>query len=629
MEEAKSREVVDISSDSESGSGVDFQWIRKLLDDENDEIDDVVVMVDGDDDDDDCVVLDGDPDAKIASDQNPIDDDSDDLLIVSSKGQVACRDFPHPRHLCAKFPFSSCRHEMSCDQCHCYVCDSLAPCVYWGTGVSSFDHCHASDKEAFWKSQRSSLRDVKVSVPIPVPPVHHTAISMTGPPVASQSSPLVPNQVQQNQVLKQFTVRPCSMPTNTLVPNVTRKEPHPGSVLPRSKYQTHFISQPLADTSPLASLTDRRHNNCNLGPQREIFKRTVPAGSALASDRTRLNPSCLSYGPRLPTNPPATPSWQGSHGGMTSGSHAYQSSYLSNVGGIADMLSPQTDPVLGNTMPPQMLSQKSSGNGNDISLQPQFASRQHISSGLTNYRLQTFSHFPVNDVSGNSVPPQQLVSSRTPRDGNFRASFVSGTQTNYQSDMGYGFMNKTPTPHQLTCLTPQRNEGRNIEFLEAARIQSCRQLEVDTESLPFLVTNARNSSVDPFLPYQSPEYNQPSIIPSSHGSMQQGNHTISESLGSNVAVSDFCPVSCTTQSTQLPGYDSLLQNAEQTDRFSANVSVYHPPASLTNFGTTDLEAWLLVDRSVPQSLGTSVPLLNTPIPSPELASLDGGGLFFD
>lgn len=39
-------------------------------------------------------------------------------------------------------------------QCHCYVCDSVAPCVHWGNGVSSIDHCHASEKDSFWKTRR-------------------------------------------------------------------------------------------------------------------------------------------------------------------------------------------------------------------------------------------------------------------------------------------------------------------------------------------------------------------------------------------------------------------------------------------------------------------------------------------
>jgi len=38
-------------------------------------------------------------------------------------------------------------------QCHCYVCDSLAPCSLWGEGNSPNDHCHASE-EPGWKSLR-------------------------------------------------------------------------------------------------------------------------------------------------------------------------------------------------------------------------------------------------------------------------------------------------------------------------------------------------------------------------------------------------------------------------------------------------------------------------------------------
>jgi hypothetical protein len=30
--------------------------------------------------------------------------------------QIACRDYPHPRHLCAKHPFSSTPHDRHCDQ---------------------------------------------------------------------------------------------------------------------------------------------------------------------------------------------------------------------------------------------------------------------------------------------------------------------------------------------------------------------------------------------------------------------------------------------------------------------------------------------------------------------------------
>ncbi|XVE78009.1 hypothetical protein DITRI_Ditri13aG0109800 [Diplodiscus trichospermus] len=67
-----------------------------------------------DEDDDDCVVLEGDTD-KALSDVNDPQEDSDELLIVGQKGQIACRDFAHPRHDCARFPFSSTSHEQHCE----------------------------------------------------------------------------------------------------------------------------------------------------------------------------------------------------------------------------------------------------------------------------------------------------------------------------------------------------------------------------------------------------------------------------------------------------------------------------------------------------------------------------------
>ncbi|KAH7517522.1 RPM1 interacting protein 13-like [Ziziphus jujuba] len=109
--------------------------------------------------DDDCVVLDGDPHNK------PVDYSAieigfglDELLIVGEKGQIACRDCPHSRHLCVSFPFSTTPHDRHCNQCHYYVCDSLAPCVSWGNGISSTDHCHATDKDETWKIQRRNFK---------------------------------------------------------------------------------------------------------------------------------------------------------------------------------------------------------------------------------------------------------------------------------------------------------------------------------------------------------------------------------------------------------------------------------------------------------------------------------------
>uniref|UniRef100_R7WD91 28 kDa ribonucleoprotein, chloroplastic n=1 Tax=Aegilops tauschii TaxID=37682 RepID=R7WD91_AEGTA len=118
-------------------------------------------------DDGDCVVLDGDPYAAVAvADEDGAagnDGGSDELQIVAEKGQnrvakVACRDFPHSRHLCSTMPFGATSHEKHCTMCYCFVCDAPAPCAYWGKGLSADDHCHATDKETKWKTMRLAFK---------------------------------------------------------------------------------------------------------------------------------------------------------------------------------------------------------------------------------------------------------------------------------------------------------------------------------------------------------------------------------------------------------------------------------------------------------------------------------------
>ncbi|RCV46607.1 hypothetical protein SETIT_9G544800v2 [Setaria italica] len=114
------------------------------------------------DNDDDCVILDGDPDkpVAVAKEEGPRRDAAEDeLQIVAEKGEIACRDFPHPRHLCATLPFSTSSHARHCNMCHCYVCDSPAPCAFWGKGTAHTDHCHATDKDAKWKKLRQSSKN--------------------------------------------------------------------------------------------------------------------------------------------------------------------------------------------------------------------------------------------------------------------------------------------------------------------------------------------------------------------------------------------------------------------------------------------------------------------------------------
>ncbi|KAK1290844.1 hypothetical protein QJS10_CPB18g01901 [Acorus calamus] len=218
--------MIEISSDDddedyEVGLGkigdLSFDWLEAMP---NVDGDDLVVLggvscdsgVSGDVSDDDCVVLEGDPDApvKLSGDG---EDGSDELLVVAEKGQLACRDYPHPRHLCAMFPFRSTPHEKHCHLCHCYVCDSLAPCTNWGSGLSAADHCHSTDKESKWHILRSSLKQKKLLPLPPTPKLPDTTLSITLPLFNSQQIPPASVSVNLGEVpllSKPTQLRPCS-----------------------------------------------------------------------------------------------------------------------------------------------------------------------------------------------------------------------------------------------------------------------------------------------------------------------------------------------------------------------------------------------------------------------------------
>nr|XP_043608985.1 uncharacterized protein LOC122580903 isoform X2 [Erigeron canadensis] len=190
MEMDPKKVVVDIISDD------DHKWLTTLLKDVDDDVykdDDKVIMVVNENkkyvvknlkvklevkdclfvddtkdiDDGECVVLGNDPNEnlEVKNDggeckKGGVDEDEDeDIVIISEKGQVACRDYPHSRHLCVNFPFSTTPNQSHCKQCYCYVCDSLAPCVYWGNGSATTDHCHATDKDSIWRLARENARN--------------------------------------------------------------------------------------------------------------------------------------------------------------------------------------------------------------------------------------------------------------------------------------------------------------------------------------------------------------------------------------------------------------------------------------------------------------------------------------
>ncbi|KAK9082916.1 hypothetical protein Scep_029387 [Stephania cephalantha] len=209
-------------------------------------------VVANDDDDDDCLILDGDPDKAVAVDNGEAKE-SDELIVVAEKGQLACRDYPHPRHLCATYPFKTTPHQKHCNLCHCYVCDSIAPCNYWGTGVSNTDHCHATDKEEIWKVRRQSFKQGKTAPP-PAPKQLGAALSMAAPrhnssAVVAPSRPVNHGSLPRSSQSQLNTLRPCSS-SSFRVPNIIsqRSDRHSGVtpqiISPRNNAVHHVNRSP-------------------------------------------------------------------------------------------------------------------------------------------------------------------------------------------------------------------------------------------------------------------------------------------------------------------------------------------------------------------------------------------------
>ncbi|XP_043718767.1 uncharacterized protein LOC122666766 [Telopea speciosissima] len=103
----------------------------------------------------DCFILDFDPfeSVDLSAKLSLKNDDAQEISVICQRGQVACRDYPHSRHLCAKFPFNKTPHEDHCEQCYCYVCDSIAPCKSWKK-TGGVGHCDATEQGALWKYLR-------------------------------------------------------------------------------------------------------------------------------------------------------------------------------------------------------------------------------------------------------------------------------------------------------------------------------------------------------------------------------------------------------------------------------------------------------------------------------------------
>ncbi|XP_042490354.1 uncharacterized protein LOC122070296 [Macadamia integrifolia] len=304
-------EIHEISSDEDGtwdeGSDDNLDWISELLDPdggETEDSDDVVFMgeiqiskptdrvkpVSGDVFDDDCTILETDPDNPVAV-ENDSADGSDELLIVGEKGQLACRDFPHPRHLCAKFPFSSTPHDKYCDLCHCYVCDSHAPCSDWGTGVCTTDHCHSNDKEEEWKLQRKFFKQGKLpSTPGQKLP-NNTLPMMPALPNQTPAFNLLqlPNSGSVTHSVYSPSLSACSLTTSFGVPSIIghRSNQCPGLTLNRNRCPQNLSRSSLMPGTHNLIRRERNEIVGALGPQftTQRFKRVGSVPTVFPMDQ--------------------------------------------------------------------------------------------------------------------------------------------------------------------------------------------------------------------------------------------------------------------------------------------------------------------------------------------------------
>ncbi|XP_020259913.1 uncharacterized protein LOC109836429 isoform X2 [Asparagus officinalis] len=218
--------------------------------------------------------------------------------------KVACRDFPHSRHLCANFPFSTTSHEKHCNLCHCFVCDSPAPCNYWGNGISFSDHCHATDKDETWRLKRKQFKKTSTatlpSQMLPVlkrPPIRNTRPIITHN--LPSSSPIMPNQPSRPP-----TLRPCSAAiTSTAYLPAQRPHQNPTNI-------SHHRQTSLG--SSWSAATQRKRVNRSGSALAPIslspFKRVGASGSMTLPQRPQQpRPIVLSRTQSMPVNSPRSP----------------------------------------------------------------------------------------------------------------------------------------------------------------------------------------------------------------------------------------------------------------------------------------------------------------------------------
>uniref|UniRef100_A0A0D9Z1W1 Uncharacterized protein n=1 Tax=Oryza glumipatula TaxID=40148 RepID=A0A0D9Z1W1_9ORYZ len=247
------------------------KFVASMLDDKR-SARDVAAADDGDDDD--CVMLDGDPDKAvlIVNEQRPGQGGpEEELQIVSEKGEIACRDFPHPRHLCVSMPFTK-----------------------------PTDHCHATDKNAKWTKMRQSLKRKNLpssnrrGIKNHFQPISATASlqlqQYTGDRFSvPRLSPLSPVgfHVSRNVSQNQWMMKLIGVPPNVGQPVNLQEATFPRASIPRKRFRSDGSAPPVHLSTNANHLRHPAPNSVLVQPVSSAAFQTTqsqPASSAVSQN---------------------------------------------------------------------------------------------------------------------------------------------------------------------------------------------------------------------------------------------------------------------------------------------------------------------------------------------------------
>lgn len=179
-------------------------------------------------------------------------------------------------------------------QCHCYVCDSIAPCVQWGNGISSIDHCHATDKDEYWKAQRKVAKTSHKALPF----ASKAGSIPTNQVPSLPGNPLMHNPglpARQSGSIPSTRIPYCVMPVRT----------QEAGCNPSNKSQSYAVSRHLLRQNV-------GHAGTQFISQHVPFKRPGTFGGTLTTNRHRNHSFRDSYGCQVSVNPISR--WQDTRG---------------------------------------------------------------------------------------------------------------------------------------------------------------------------------------------------------------------------------------------------------------------------------------------------------------------------